>query len=171
MNRLSPLDLVVALGALTLTEGRQWTQAELASRLRVSQPAVHRALRQLTRSQLWSPATASPRRQSLFELVVHGVRYVFPAQVGAPSRGVATAHAAKSLEGMLHGDVHYVWPCELGEEAGVSIEPLHRCVPEAALSSPRFHDLLALTDVFRVGRARERRAAATILAGALGLES
>lgn len=171
MNQLRPLDLVVAFGALTLMEGQGWTQAALASRLGISQPAVHRALAQLRRSQLWSEGTSRPRHAALLELVVHGARYVFPAQPGAPARGVVTAHAAPSLAVALRSSHAYVWPHEAGPHAGVTIEPLHACVPAAALRSPAFHELLALTDVFRVGRARERRAAAGLLAQHLGLES
>lgn len=37
--------------------------------------------------------------------------------------------------------------------------PLHPTVPRVALLDESFHELMALIDVFRVGRARERQLA------------
>jgi hypothetical protein len=42
---------------------------------------------------------------------------------------------------------------------GHSIIPLYPSVPEAALKDEKLHELLALTDALRVGRAREKEIA------------
>ena len=39
------------------------------------------------------------------------------------------------------------------------VEPLHRCVPGAAMRDAKLYDLLALIDAVRVGQARERELA------------
>ena len=54
----------------------------------------------------------------------------------------------------------YVWPDDSGDTTGTSLEPLHPSAPRAARSSPELHELLALVDALRVGRARERALAA-----------
>jgi len=38
----------------------------------------------------------------------------------------------------------------------VGVEPLHPCVPFAAMQDARLYELLALFDALRVGKARER---------------
>ena len=43
------------------------------------------------------------------------------------------------------------------------IDPLYPSVPAAAAEDPRLHELLALADALRVGRARERSMARTEL--------
>jgi len=52
-----------------------------------------------------------------------------------------------------------VWPSDSGEAYGVSLLPLHSCVPVASLRRATFHELMALIDVLRVGRVRERQLA------------
>jgi hypothetical protein len=39
---------------------------------------------------------------------------------------------------------------------GRAVAPLYRSAPLAAAEDPRLHELLALVDALRVGRARER---------------
>lgn len=53
----------------------------------------------------------------------------------------------------------YVWPYGKGTVRGHSIIPLYPTVPEAALKDVKLHELLALTDALRVGRAREKEIA------------
>lgn len=53
----------------------------------------------------------------------------------------------------------YVWPYGKGTVRGHSIIPLYPSVPEAALKDSKIHQLLALTDALRVGRAREKEIA------------
>jgi hypothetical protein len=52
------------------------------------------------------------------------------------------------------GDI-VVWPSELGRVRGASLEPLHSSAAAVALERPALYDLLALTDVLRLERARE----------------
>jgi hypothetical protein len=52
-----------------------------------------------------------------------------------------------------------VWPYGHGKLRGHSIVPLYPSVPEAATKDPKLHELLALVDALRVGKAREREIA------------
>ncbi|MBX3201187.1 MAG: hypothetical protein KF894_23815 [Labilithrix sp.] len=62
-----------------------------------------------------------------------------------------------------------VWPAEGGAATvrGQMLTPLHRNVPLAAAEDPVLHELLALSDALRVGRARERELAREELKGRL----
>ena len=88
--------------------------------------------------------------------------------MGAPARGVPTAHSAGSLARQFPSDQVYVWPHDAATEHGTSVEPMHACIPEVAVRLPEFHNLMALIDAMRVGRARERQAAAELLDRTLG---
>lgn len=148
---LRPLDLTVLLFLRSALRDRPWTQTDVAVGLGIAQSSVHRALQQLEASRLRG-AHDGPLR----DLLVHAVSHVYPPVVGAPSRGVPTSHAHPSLARDLRASEGMVWPHDGGDAVGVALEPLHACVPSAALRAPAFHELMALVDALRVGRARER---------------
>ena len=105
-------------------------------------------------------------RKGLWEFLVHGLRYVFPAKAGALTRGIATGVGAPVLQGQLMsaGDLLPVWPDARGNTKGLSVAPLFKSVPHAARRDPRLYALLALTDAVRMGRPREHALAAKALA-------
>jgi hypothetical protein len=94
----------------------------------------------------------------LLEFLLHGVRYAFPAEKGALTRGVPTGYAAAPLNQWIAGgdDPPPVWPYAEGPVRGYSFTPLHKNVPQATLEDTRLYELLALVDGLRDGRARER---------------
>lgn len=100
-------------------------------------------------------------RRNLTEFVQHGLKYVFPGKPGPPQRGVATSFAAPMLEGQLvsSGADIYVWPHADGIRRGISIIPLFKSVPDAALKDERFYEFLALVDAIRLGNQREEKLA------------
>jgi len=49
-----------------------------------------------------------------------------------------------------------VWPYEEGKQRGISLGPLYKTAPMAALRDKSFYELLVLADALREGRARER---------------
>ena len=63
------------------------------------------------------------------------------------------------LRDMIHGTTTIVWPADSGKSMGTSIKPLHEGVPKVALENDRFYEMMALIDVFRIGRVRERKEA------------
>jgi hypothetical protein len=103
--------------------------------------------------------------KALFEFLVHGVRYVFPAKAGELTRGIGTSFAAPVLEGKLisGGDLVPVWPDARGNRKGLSVTPLHPSVPYAVRRDPELYALLALVDAIRLGNPREANLAADLL--------
>ena len=73
-------------------------------------------------------------------------------------RGLPTAYAAPvaRAEFAVSGDVP-VWACARGDVVGRSVEPLYRTAPEAAKEDEKLYAWLALFDMLRGGRARERK--------------
>jgi hypothetical protein len=55
------------------------------------------------------------------------------------------------------GEPPPVWPDPAGTVRGYALDPLYRSVPNAAARDRGLHELLALVDAIREGRARERK--------------
>ena len=154
--RMKALDFYVLLGLVAFPPGDDWTQAELAARLHVDPSSLTRSLQRLGRASLWDKARRRVDARGAEELIVHGIRYLLPVDVGAPSRGVPTAHSAAPLNEHIASNVAYVWPDDRGAATGLTVAPIHPTAPRAATESPELHALLALVDALRIGRVRER---------------
>lgn len=102
-------------------------------------------------------ARPRPSRRNLYQFILHGLKFAFPAKLGAMQRGVPTLFAAPGLENLLisAGNYIYVWPYAKGKEMGQSVEPLFKSVPEAVLRDERLYEYLALVDAIRLGNQRE----------------
>ncbi len=172
MERLKPQDLVLALKLVAVGQA-PWTQAELARALHLSASEVNHGLRRLEASHLYLPEERRIVRASLAEFLVHGLRYAFPAQLGEVVEGMVTAYSAKPLADQLlagtEDKVVWLFRDPAGRERGRAIEPLYPTVPHAAAEDPALHELLALADALRVGRARERALAREELRKRLGV--
>lgn len=131
----------------------------LESTLGISKTEISASLRRSVAATLAIKSNDRPKVncRNLTEFVKHGLKYAFPAKLGAPQRGLATGFAAPMLEGQLvssGADIH-VWPYAEGSQRGSSITPLFKSVPEAALKDERLYELLALVDAIRLGNQRE----------------
>lgn len=153
---LRPLDLVVLL-KLSLN-GERSTYLQMAQELHLYPSEVYTSIKRSRASHLIGEPKDRLNRSGLLEFLLHGVRYAFPAEKGALTRGVPTAYAAPPLtESIVAGsDPPPVWPYAEGNVRGYSFSPLHKNVPQAALEDTRLYELLALVDALRDGRARER---------------
>ncbi len=82
--------------------------------------------------------------------------------------GMVTAHSAHPLADKLRlgAEDGVVWRMRdpRFRAKGHVIEPLYKTAPQAAADDPALHELLALADALRIGRARERALAADELA-------
>jgi hypothetical protein len=99
----------------------------------------------------------------LLELLLHGLRYVYPVERGGLTRGVPTAHGAAPLCDKLAlsaSEAVPVWPDPQGTVRGEAWAPLYPSVPAASRRDEALHQALALVDAIRGGRARERALAA-----------
>jgi hypothetical protein len=164
--QLRPQDVVVALKLCAHPE-RVPALIPLSVELGISVSNVHGALKRIRKSKLLvldeEGEVLGQRR--LLEFLVHGLPYVWPAELGAMARGLATAHSAPPLESrIVHSSEDVlVWPDARGGVRGQSIKPLIPSVAAAARRDGELYELLALTDALRAGRARERKLAAELL--------
>lgn len=159
---LRPQDVVV-LAKLFSYQGRRPSIAQMALELSISPSEVHASLNRLMASNLVSKNDKGghPLPGATEEFLIHGVKYAFPAKRGEITRGVLTSYAAPPLaqEIVAGSELPPVWPFSEGQDRGVSLEPLYRTVPAAALKDSGLYELLALIDAIRNGRARERQLA------------
>lgn len=103
--------------------------------------------------------------KALFEFVVYGLRYVFPAKLGTVTRGIATSLSAPVLEGQLMstGEFVPVWSDARGKTKGQAVEPLFKTATYAVRRDAELYALLALVDAIRLGQPRERNMAIELL--------
>lgn len=158
---LRPQDILVLLKLLA-SQGREWRQVDLAQELGLSQYEISAALTRAEYSGFLDRAKKRLNKSALEEFLLHGLKYVYPAKPGPVCRGVPTSHSAPPISKQIVSEPHdqYVWPHDLGDIRGQGIPPLYESAPEAARKDPKLHELLALVDALRVGRARERQIAA-----------
>ena|SRR5258707_12590897 len=90
---------------------------------------------------------------------------VFPSARGSLVRGVPTGASAEPLKSRFleDGDPPAVWPYAEGKVRGISLAPLYKGAPKAALRDPKFYGVLALCDAIRSGRTRERNLAIELI--------
>lgn len=140
----------------------RWSYRWLSQQLDISVSEISAAIQRALVARLLAKVTEhsqpEPVLPAIEEFVIHGVKYVYPAEKGEPTRGIPTAYAAPVLSGRLidSDELAPVWPYARGAERGYSLTPIYRSVASSAARDPILYDLLALVDVFRVGRARER---------------
>ncbi len=140
------------------------TFPRLAAALGMSASETHAAVKRAVASGLVDGVTRKARKAALLEFLLHGLRYVFPAEWRGVTRGVPTSYAAPPLSSeFATGDLPPVWPHPEGTSRGEGLAPLYRSVPDAALRDPQLYEWLALVDALRSGRARERKLAANEL--------
>jgi hypothetical protein len=108
-----------------------------------------------------------PIKAACEECLTLGVKYFFPVQLGAYTRGIATSYAAPLFEKhILPGDDPIpVWPYGEGDRRGLALEPLYSSVPKSLAQHPDqlFYEMLVLIDAIRTGRVRERNIAIKLL--------
>jgi hypothetical protein len=140
---------------------------DLAASLFISPSEVSKALKRCVDAGLLYVSGTEKRvnRTALLEFLGHGLKYVFPPAKGSLVRGVPTAAAAEPLKALFleDGEPPTVWPHAEGKVRGISIAPLYKGAPKAALRDSRFHGVLALADAIRSGRTRERNLAIELL--------
>lgn len=156
--QMKPQDIVLLL-KLAGMDTEKWQQIQMASALGMSQSEVSEAVGRLKYSGLLEPKGKKVMKFALMEFLQYGLRFVFPQKPGAVVRGIPTSHSASPLKEEIQSTEHYVWPYPKGNLRGHSIRPLYPSVPEAVLQDSALHELLALADALRVGRARERELA------------
>lgn len=189
METLRPLDIVVALKlglnerALRLVRTGEITVApgssvrDLAESLSRSAAELSRALQRLLHAGLISersPTTDdhwshnrkhySVQRQGLSDLILYGVRYVFPPIKTGFGRGIPTGWNCPLVRSaMVPLEVPIVWAAAGGDAQGELLEPLYPGVPYAATRDDNLYVILSMVEVIRTGKPRELKIAKEIL--------
>jgi hypothetical protein len=160
---MKSLDIVVLCKVFIFqSEGlRSWTYSHLAEETCLSVGEAHASIKRLRASRLFDEFTKSVIPAALVEFLIHGLKYAFPAEIGAPTRGIATSHSAPILhEEILQSETDmYVWAFANGKEKGLAVKPLSKNAPRAALRDQKLYDFLALIDAVRMGKSREKNIA------------
>lgn len=152
---MNPQDIVVLLKIISLGDD-YWMQKPMADALGMSQSEVSKSVSRSVYARLLDPGGKKVRRMALFDFLQYGLAYAFPAQPGPVIKGIPTSHSAPPLNRIIQSAEHYVWPSAKGKIRGQSVAPLYPSVPEAVQKDEILHELLALADAFRVGKAREK---------------
>ena len=170
MAALKPQDVVVAVKVFIL-EGRKWSFQTAATSLGLSSVSVvHQAFTRGRRAGLYYQTSAGWRvnKPRLRDLLAHGVPSMYYPIQGPATSGVETGPAASPVKMYFppagKGYPRSVWP-KIGKQSttGESLEPIHACVPEAALADDRLHEIFALVDVVRLMTGKERKIAVELL--------
>jgi hypothetical protein len=158
---------IILLLKLASSSDRPWTVRELEVATTIPKSSVQRALERLAESDLIGRDGRTARITQTKEFLLHGLRYVFPARLGAVTRGVPAAWGAEPLAEEIgqSGDAVPVWPHATGPVRGPALEPLHRTAVNLRATDPRLADAVVLVDGIRGGDARVRGVASRLLAG------
>ena len=149
-------DLVV-LSVLMENGADKFAYAELGQLAHVSASEAHAAVQRLKESVLLNEGRR-PIRRNVCEFFVHGLRYSFPIRPsGKRTKGIPTSYAAPvATDAFAATGLLPVWECPNGTVFGQAVEPVYHTAPEAARGNRGVYDRLALIDMLRGGRTRER---------------
>ena len=168
---LKPQDVLVLLKIAVSTPGVSLSFDRLARSIGMSAAEAYDAAKRAESSRLLQlEGTLGNKRRgqrktvnraALVEFLVHGLKYVFPAQRSGVTRGLPTSVGAPYFQKLSRirlaiDDMISVWPYHEGQTRGLSLEPLFPSAPFAARQDESLYELLILVDVLRDGRARER---------------
>lgn len=149
---------IVILASLMTKEAEQLAYAELGKVAHLSVSEAHASVRRLQDSALLN-TKRRPVRRNVCEFLIHGLRYAFPLRPsGRLAKGLPTSYAAPiaaeefSATGMLP-----VWEAPEGNTYGQAFEPIYPTAPQAAKGNSELYSCLALIDMLRGGRIRERQ--------------
>jgi hypothetical protein len=154
---LKSQDIVVLLH-LAAHGHESWTFASVHQQLGISASEVHAALNRAALARLYDAELRTPQRHALTEFCLHGLKYVFPATLGGPSRGIGTCGGSPfPCPFVFEQNDTPVWPHPEGNQRGPAVEPLYPSLPKIIEQLPALYSLLVLVDFIRLGRARERQ--------------
>ena len=149
---------VLVLAALMHEKSEMPRFADVAGRAKLSLSETHAAVKRLQAASLVGSNRRVIRR-NVTEFLIHALKYEFPIMASRVlSFGMPTSYAAPVAveEFSISGHVP-VWPCSTGSVRGLSFEPVYPTVPSAAEADRGMYDRLAVFDMLRAGRIRERK--------------
>lgn len=161
--KIKPQDVALLVKLLAHKKSEPLRQVDIAMSLGLSQGEIAKSLLRLNKAGLVNDRRIN--RSAVLEFLLHAVKYVFPAEIGALAAGVPTAISSPAHKKMVlqNGDDTYVWPLLKGSARGQSIKPLYPQLAQAALKDADFYDIMSAIEILRMGRSRERKAAEEFL--------
>ena len=159
---MRPQDIVMLLKIICYGS-RNWYNKDLANDLSLSTAEISNSLQRCALSGLIDTDKKKVRVQSLLEFLVYGIQFVFPQRPGNISRGIPTAHSHPFMKSLISSEQPYVWPDAESDEKGLSVQPLYSGVVSAVKKDEKLYLMLALVDVLRMGKTREKETAITKL--------
>jgi len=153
---LKPHDIVLLLKMTHASDKRQLT---LSQELDLSQSEVSAGLYRSMIAGLIDEKKKLVYRTNLLELIIHGLKYFYPTELGRVQRGIPTGHAASPLKEEIISDKTYIWPYHKGKIRGESLEPLYPGVIHAIQGDQLLYEKLALIDAIRLRNPRETQLA------------
>jgi hypothetical protein len=157
-NGMRPQDVIVLLKIISLNKA-DFKLTDLAQSLGISLSEVSDSISRSVYANLIAPDKKTPMRKAIYDFVIYGLPYVFPARPGALVIGVPTAHSAPPLSAAFGAVDPVVWPDPDGTIRGQEISPFHPKQPYAAKLDIRLYEMLALIDALRIGKTREKKIA------------
>lgn len=159
MTGLRPHDIVVLLKISLWQDNKAWLAKDLAQHLFLSTSEISESLMRCQYAKLLDHSKRNVMHHALYELIRYGLPYFYATEPGAIVQGMPTAHSHHHVSVVIPSDTRYVWPDPHAQFRGQSIEPLYPKQVEAAKLDEKLYELLAMIDVLRVGRNREKRIA------------
>lgn len=157
-NGMRPQDIVILL-KITTMDNDDWHLKDLANTLYISNSEVSESLERSAYANLIDFEKRNVHRGNFLDFLTHGMKYVFPAQAGILTLGVPTAHSHPFMQSFISSEHAYVWPSSSGSALGQAIEPFYANQVKAIAEDEELYRLLALLDVIRVGKLREKAVA------------
>lgn len=163
---LKPQDLAMAFKLVCLA-GQKLPYAALAQAMHMSQFEAHACMARLSGARLLAEVGGVSRlvMAAFRPMVLQGAAYFFPAVRGEITMGFPTAYGVEPLKSkvLFADEIPPVWPHADGPVRGSALLPLYPKLPLAAARDQPLYELLALFDALRIGQARERELARTLL--------
>lgn len=160
---MRPQDVIILLKILSLNNP-EFRLIDLCQSIGISLSEVSDSISRSVFARLIAPDKKTPLRKAIYEFLVHGLPYVFPAQPGALVVGTPTAYSAVPLSDTFGMEEPVVWADAEGKIKGQEISVFHPNQSQAAKVDPALYELLALTDALRIGKLREKKMASEGLA-------
>ena len=134
-----------------------YTYAELGEAAQISASEAHSAVQRLREATLVNEERCVLKR-NVREFLFHALRYLFPLKYDeGVSKGMPTAYSAPVAQSAFSASgLPPVWKGSNGTVLGRGVEPIYPSAPAAASRRPALYASLALFDMLRGGRIRER---------------
>jgi hypothetical protein len=155
---MRPQDVVVLLKILCINS-HNWMNKDLAADLFISPAEVSNSLQRSAVSGLLDMENKQVKVQALIEFLIYGLPFVFPQVPSGITRGKPTAHSHEYLKNKIVSNTIYVWPDAESNIRGMEVQPLYPNAVKAAQKDNKLYLLLAMVDVLRIGKAREKEIA------------